>query len=183
MARTLPLLVTLFCALPCQAAQWCSTDASTLRFETTFEGETLPGEFTSFTVRFAFDPARPRDGRLEVDVKLAAADMGDPEMNAVLFDPVWLDVDRYSQATYLSHEIDGPDDGRFVASGRLELKGNEHPVELRFRWDQSGDAASMAGEARLTRTDFDIGTGEWATGDSIGLEVRLDFDVQLETCD
>ena len=37
----------------------------------------------------------------------------------------------------------------------------------------------MTGEFSLRRTDFGVGSGEWSTGDSIGLEVRLAFDIPL----
>ena len=46
-----------------------------------------------------------------------------------------------------------------------------------------GKRASMQGELTLRRTDFNVGSGEWSTGESIGLDVTLRFNVQLEPCD
>jgi hypothetical protein len=41
----------------------------------------------------------------------------------------------------------------------------------------------MHGELTLKRMDFDIGTGEWASGEQIGNEVLLRFDLPFERAD
>ena len=38
----------------------------------------------------------------------------------------------------------------------------------------------MKGEVVVDRTQFDVGSGEWATGETIGIEVRVRFDLVLE---
>lgn len=170
-------------ALPCLAGDWCSLDSSALSFETTFEGESLPGDFPDFDVAMDFDPAVPGAGELRVTVNLPAADMGDPEMNAILGDPTWLHVEEFSAAEFRSSTIDPGAVVDFVANGILSLKGREQPVAVPFTWQDSGGAAEMRGEVVLQRTDFDVGSGEWASGDAIGIDVRLTFSVQLERCD
>lgn len=170
-------------AAPALADAWCSTDAGMLEFTTSFEGERLPGRFREFDVRLDFDPAKPGAASLRVTVDLGEADLGDPEMNAVLHDPVWLDVAGDPQAVYRSTAIERTDDDGFVATGTLELKDRRQQVRVPFRWQSSGDRARMQGNFDLTRTDFDVGTGEWADGDAIGLAVSVAFDVELESCD
>jgi hypothetical protein len=38
----------------------------------------------------------------------------------------------------------------------------------------------MRGELAIDRTRFDVGSGEWSGGDTIGTEVRVRFEVILE---
>jgi len=167
------------CSVHAGAAQWCSTEEKSLTFETTFEQEALPGEFRRFEVRLDFDPGSLDAAMLEVTVDLTAADMGDPDMNAVLFDEAWFDIGTFERATFTSDAIRELSPGQYLATGTLELKGARRTVEVPYTWEQSGGHARMHGELSLRRTDFGVGTGEWATGDSVGLDVSLAFDVQL----
>jgi hypothetical protein len=38
----------------------------------------------------------------------------------------------------------------------------------------------MSGEVVVDRTRFDVGSGEWESGDTIGTEVSVSFNVMLE---
>ncbi len=165
------------------AADWCSAGASEFGFETRFEGEKLPGEFRSFDLVFRFDPNRPEDAELRVTVDLTAADMGDPEMNAVLFAPEWFDTERFGRAVFTSTRIEHEGEGRYAAHGTLRLKGKKGAVTVPFSWQGGSGHARMQGAFELRRTRFDVGTGEWADDDAIGLDVGLAFDIELEHCD
>jgi len=164
---------------PLHAAEWHSTAGSEFGFEAVIEGAATPGTFHTFDVELDFDPAEPAAGRLHVTVDLHDADMGDPDMNAVLFDPAWFGVERYPEAVFESCDISQSAPHRFVATGRLTLKGTTKPVAVPFSWQASGERASMHGELVLSRGVFDVGSGEWADGDTIGSDVHLSFDVQL----
>jgi len=152
-------------------ADWTATDDKQFVFEATFEGDALLGEFKTFSVRF--DPDSPE---LVVDVVLSDADFGDEDMNAVLFDDAWFGSD-HPVATYRATDITDDGDGGFTAVGMLDLKGVEAEVTVPFSWNP--DTGKMTGEFMLDRTRFDVGSGEWSSGDSIGLDVSLSFDITL----
>ena len=165
------------------AADWCSASAGDFGFETRFEGEKLPGAFREFDVVFRFDPNRPEDAELTVTVDLTAADMGDPEMNAVLFAPEWFDTERFGRAVFTSKRVENHGEGHYTAQGTLRLKGRQGAVTVPFSWEGGSGHARMQGTFELRRTRFDVGTGEWADDDAIGLDVTLAFDIGLEHCD
>jgi len=166
-------------SLPAVAAEWHDTADSRLTFEVTFEGVPTQGEFRDFDVDLEFDPDCPESGTLRVTVNLKAADMGDPDMNNVLFDPAWLDVAQFTEAVFVSDVISEPQPGEFIATGTLDLKGTVKTVLVPFSWTGSANQATLHGNLVLQRTTFDVGSGEWATGDAIGTDVKLDFTVQL----
>jgi len=166
-------------SLPVCAAEWHATDGSEFFFTTTFEGVPTPGEFRKFDVYFDFDPDDPGAGELCVRVDLNGADMGDPDMNAVLFDPAWFDLEQFSQAFFISDEIKLLSPGQFLVVGKLNLKGTVQTVEVPFLWAGSGHEAMMRGEFVLQRIDFNVGSGEWANDDAIGIDVVLRFTIQL----
>ena len=183
MRKTILLLVCLATALPVSAENWQSADSSEFTFTAVFEGEPLPGSFTEFDVELTLRPTAIETSSLRVTVALGAADMGDPDMNAVLFDPAWFDVEQFAAATYSSNTIVAKEDGSYAATGLLNLKGTEAPVTVPFTWQRSGPRATMQGSFSIRRTDFGVGDGEWSTDDSISLEVECEFIVRLELQD
>lgn len=164
-------LLLLLLLSPAVYAEWQSTEDSSLSFEASFEGSPLPGEFPEFDVTYV--PGET----LVVSIDLAKADLGDEEMNAVLFDAAWFGSE-FATARFEAESFSGAD-REFVASGQLELKGVKGDVDVPIRWSEDGDTATMAGEFTLDRTRFSVGTGEWANGDSIAIEVIVRFEVVL----
>lgn len=183
MKRLLLTLLPMLVPAGAPGAEWRSTDESTFTFASTFEGEPIEGKFEHFDARFDFDPENPTAAHLVVTVELAAADMGDEDMNAVLFDEAWFDVARFETAVYESSAVEQRTADEFVANGELDLKGARACVRVPFSWHRSDAGARMRGELTLQRADFGVGTGEWASGETIGLDVHLAFDVLLEQVD
>ena len=137
----------------------------------------MPGEFRSFDVHYIEGES------LLVTVDLMAADMGDPDMNDVLADPAWFGSDSNPEAKFGAVSIRQTAPGRFSADGLLTLKGVERAITVPFAWRSGDGHATMSGKLTMQRTDYDVGSGEWSTGESIGLDVALRFDVKLAPCD
>lgn len=181
--RYATLLFLLLSAVPAQASQWQVQGSSEFTFAVTFEGVDTLGRFKRFDVMFDFDPANPATGHLRVSVDLSGADMGDADLNAGIADPNWFDLDNFSKAVFDSKRIEARTPGEFVATGVLNLKGISKTVAVPFAWSEKGRHADMHGEFVLQRIDFNIGSGEWASSDPIGIEVKLRFDLSLESGD
>ena len=173
-------VLLLLAVMPAQAADWQSQSDGKFTFEVTFEGVGTAGEFKRFDVKLNFDPNKLDTSRLRVTVDLAAADMGDPDMNAGIADKDWFDVGKYPKAVFESARIEAGAPGKFVATGTLSLKGISKPVAVPFSWSEKGTRADMRGEFVVPRTVFNVGSGEWATSDPIGIDVKLRFDVALK---
>lgn len=162
------------------AAEWRMDPAgSKLAFQVSYEGEPAPGAFKQFDTRLRFDPARPGDGTLHVTVQLASIDMGSADLNGAIRAPEWLDLAKFSKAEFQSTEIKRTAANQYLARGTLQLKGVQRTVDVPFRWMRDGKEAAMAGELTLDRTAFGIGTGEWASGNPIGIGVKVSFKVRL----
>jgi polyisoprenoid-binding protein YceI len=60
-------------------------------------------------------------------------------------------------------------------------------VVLPFTWKQDGDIAEMQGKVTaimqggltMDRTRWDVGTGEWSSGDTVGRQVDVHVDLKL----
>lgn len=180
MKRIAILLVSTLAASGAPAEQWCMQEGSELLFEATWESETVPGRFRSFDVQVDTDDGNVIGSKLTVTVQLAGADMDDPDINEAIVGTEWFAVSEHPAATFTSDAIEEAADGDYLAPGYLELKGVRLPVNVPFQWSVSGDRAEMSGDVVIDRTRFNVGSGEWASGDTIGTDVRVSFTVILQ---
>jgi polyisoprenoid-binding protein YceI len=166
---------------PVLAADWKLDPApSRLEFVATFEKNAAPGVFKEFDARLArFEPDKPEGAKLEVTVKVTSADMKSGDVNREIRGPEWFDYARFPNAEFRADDIRRVAPGRYLARGQLSLKGVKKELEVPFTWQQSADAATIQGELNIERLQFGIGTGEWANGSTIGLGVRVKFNVRL----
>jgi polyisoprenoid-binding protein YceI len=162
------------------AAGWAAdTGASKLEFVARYEGEPAVGRFHSFDTRLQFDPQRPEDGHMHVTVEVASADMQSAEINTTIRGAAWFDVARFGRAEFDSHQITRDRAGHYIAHGTLKLKGIARQVTVPFAWRSSDRSATMSGRFELRRSAFNIGTGDWSEGSTIGPNVEVRFDVRL----
>jgi polyisoprenoid-binding protein YceI len=180
MKRTAILLVSMLTAAGALAGEWRIQGEGELLFEATWEGQAVPGRFHDFEVVLDAGDGDIAGAALTVTVNLGSADMDDPDINEAIAGAEWFAVSEHPVATYTSESIEAaPDDG-FIAEGHLDLKGVRLPVAVPFQWSESDGRAEMRGELTIDRTRFDVGSGEWATGEPIGTGIRVSFHVTLE---
>lgn len=178
----LKYFVLLLCLLsqPCASSDWQSqTAGSKLAYSVNFEQLPINGLFEHFLVVYK-TAADETPQQLTVTVDVASANMGNSDINEAIRDSDWFDISRYPQATFSSSLIEKGQDRNFIASGTLQLKGVTQPVSVPFTWQPitgRPGAMSMTGQVILNRLDFLIGTGDWTSGDEIGLTVTVDFAV------
>jgi polyisoprenoid-binding protein YceI len=179
MIRPIAMLSLILCAMPAGAADWHSTpEGSKLEFVATFEEAPVAGEFKSFEARLrGFDPATA-GGSIEVVIDTPSAETGIAEVDDAIQGKEWFDFAVHPRAEFRASEVTREGDG-YLARGTLTLKGAEKPVAVQFTWAPSDDGATATGEFTLQRGDYGIGTGEWATADTIGAEVTIRFKVHM----
>ena len=177
----LSLLVLLALNTPAAATQWqMDRDASHLHFVARWEGNEVPGVFRQFDTRLELDRRAPEQGQLEVSVAITSADMDSSDINEGIAGSEWFDSARFPEARFTSTAIRAVGPERFEALGTLTLKGVTREVVVPFTLQENGAGAEMQGALQLQRTDFKIGTGEWAAGNVIGLEVDVRFRLTLK---
>ena len=180
MRRPAILMVSMLAANGALAGEWRMQGEGELLFEATWEGQAVPGRFHEFEVTLDTGDGDVAGAALTVTVKLDSADMEDPDINEAIAEPEWFAVSDHPVASYTSESIEAATGGGYVAEGQLDLKGVRLPVAVPFQWSESDGCAQMRGEVVIDRTRFDVGSGEWATGEPIGTGVRVSFEVTLE---
>jgi polyisoprenoid-binding protein YceI len=176
----LVLLAALGAGTPAVAADWhMLPQGSRLGFVVHYEGAEAPGVFRQFTAVLRFDPGALRSGHLEIRVVTASADMDSAEINEAIAGPDWLDSRHHPQAQFLSSQIAADGTGGYLATGILDLKGKRRRLTVPFHWERHGDRARLQGRVALDRTQFGIGSGEWAAEAPIAHQVLVEFGLEL----
>ena len=173
---------------PAMAETWQSNAPnSKLEFAASYQGLPINGRFNQFSVTCLTDQLE-QPTQLNVAVSITSADMGSSEFNQAIQATDWFNVADFSEATFSSQQIrlapKESDKTTLIAHGILQLKGLQKNIAVPLSWqNNSSNQATITGELTLDRSDFAIGTEEWASGDQIGLAVRVWFTVQLDKVD
>lgn len=160
-------------ATPGGPVRWAVQRGSTLAFTTAWSGQAIEGRFERWTADIVFSPDALDRSHVKVVIDVASIDTGDAQRDASLPTGDWLDAGAHPKATFTAERFERTGEGRFVAHGRLSLRGVSKPLDLPFRLKIDGDRAEVRGVTSLDRTAFGVGQGEWTSTDQIPARVSV----------
>mgnify|MGYP001348370374 CR=1 FL=1 len=152
-------------------------DETTVGFSAVDAGYPFTGEFEAYEADILFDPANLDASKVTVRIDLESASTGAPDRDGSLPSGTWFDVKNHPTATYEASQFKATGEGAYVAKGTLTLKGVTKPVDLPFTLKIDGNTAHVNGETALDRTTFNVGEGEYASGETISKEVKVLIDL------
>ena len=155
--------------------------ASRFTFGATLSGGEFEGTFGSYTADIVFDPADLAGSRFSVVVNTASARTGDKERDTTLVGPDFFATSQWNSATWVADRFEASGPGRWVAHGRLTLRGvtRNQDVAFTFVEQPAAGTARLAGTALVRRLDYGIGQGDWQDTSVLGNDVRLSFSLVL----
>jgi polyisoprenoid-binding protein YceI len=164
-----------------QATEWQVRDAeSVLEFDVVVNDVVNRGRFTAFSGAGRFDPAAPEASSLTLEIDATRLDLGNPLASTFARSVDWFDVEAHPTARFrLSNLQADPEggDGRWLATGELELRGIVQPVEASLVLALDEDGARAVGETVVDRTLFGIGRGPTSLVIDVDREIRVRFDL------
>jgi polyisoprenoid-binding protein YceI len=170
--------LTLLAASPAAAQTWVVVpEQSRLGFGGTQTGTPFTGAFQRFAAQISFDPAKPEAAKIAVTIDMASARTGDKERDTALPGAEWFDVAKHPTARFEVRQVRATGPNSYTAIANLTMKGRTRPVTLPFTLAINGTTATMKGSLTLDRSQFQVGTGVWATGQWVGLPVTVTVDL------
>lgn len=151
---------------------------SELAFTGDYGGEAVPGVFKRFSGEAVFDIAQPLATRFRTEIEVASLDTDYADRDDTLRGPEFFDTEVHPKATWESSADCEASGAALACPGTLTLKGASHPVPLIIT--PSTDGRSIDGNAKLARSAFAIGSGEWADPETIADAVEIRFRLQLQ---
>lgn len=172
MRRTLVSLglAALVLATPAAAAAnvWTVDKArSVLGFKGQASGVGFEGRFRTWDAQITFDPNNLAAARVAATVNVASVATGNGDRDELLPTAAFFNTARFPQATFVASRFTARGGNRYEATGDLTIKGITKPVTLPFTLAINGNTAQMTGSVALNRSAFAVGTGQWASDDTI----------------
>jgi cytochrome b561/polyisoprenoid-binding protein YceI len=165
------------------ATEWIVEPGGRLTFRADYSGSPVDGAFKRWDADIRFDPQDLAQSRVRVTVDLASADTAESERDAMLKGESFFNTAAHPRAVFTANGFRARGPGRYSAAGTLSLHGVSQPVAVDFELKLDGNRATASGTARLSRTAFGVGVGEWAATDQIADGVTVNFRLRARRSD
>lgn len=150
---------------------------------------TVKGRFGGVSGALTIDEQHPDRSAVSVDIDTATIDTREPQRDAHLRSPDFLDAERFPAIAFRSTRVEGApaDSGnRFRVIGDLTIHGTTREVRLdttfggRGRDPWGGERASFSAETKLDWRDFGLSWNQALElgGVLVGNEIRIVLEVQ-----
>lgn len=163
------------------APTWTVEDGSAIRFTAYQEGAPVEGSFQQFTADIAFDPDDLATSRLAVEIDTASVATGHKDRDTTLRSAAFFDVQTWPRAAFVSDRLVHQGGDRYEARGRLTIRDVTRDVVLPFQLtigrNGSERLAHATGELTISRLDYGIGQGEWASTKTVGADVVIRIEI------
>ena len=146
---------------------------------------TVKGRFTGIRGTIVDHHDDPTKSSVEAEIDAASLTTGDPQRDAHLKSPDFLDVECYPTITFRSTRIEGPRE-HFKVTGELSLHGVTREVTLDTEFNGRGinpygkEVAGFSASTQLNRKDFGLNwnvaleTGGVLVGDTIKVNIEVE---------
>ena len=174
----LGFILTLAIASPTLAADWTMQPAkSALGFSGVQTGAPFHGVFSQWMAQISFDPANPQAAHVKVTIETASAKTGDTQRDTAMPDTDWFNASVFPQAVFEATGFTPEGENKYQTVGTLTIRGISQKITLPFTLVITGNEAEAKGEISLLRTAYGVGQGSWTSGDWVGLNTNVNFDV------
>lgn len=137
-------------------------------------GVPVSGIFKRFDAAVDIDPLKPQNSSVNMRIDIGSLSTGNDEADALAVGPDWLDKAHAPYATFKSASIRELGNGRYEATGTLNIHNKERGFVIPFSAaDQAGGKTVVTSEFTIKRSDFAIGGGEWNEGGVVAPEVLV----------
>ncbi len=149
--------------------------ASRLGFVGSMNGQAFTGSFRRWDAHIQFDPKALATSNVTAVIDTGSATTGDQTRDEALPTADWFAVQTFPRAIFSANQFKDLGRGRFQAIGNLSIRNVRRPVVLPFTLVIKGDEATMRGALTIDRRTFGVGQGQFATGDTVATNVKIEI--------
>ena len=180
MIRRVAFLIMLFCTTlaPATAAQWnVDYSKSRLGFSVLWSGQPFEARFKSWKASIIFDPTDLTHAKATVTIDLDSETSAAPDNDDGLKGAEGFAISQFPSAHFDATGFESKGGGNYLANGKLSLHGVTRQISLPFHLTINENTAHVTAKVSVSRTDFGLGHGEWASGTTIAREVAITVDL------
>jgi polyisoprenoid-binding protein YceI len=145
------------------------------------------GHFTKWTAQVSFDDVDPAKSSLEVSIDTGSIDTREPQRDAHLKSPDFLDAEKYPTITFKSRRVERAGEKRYKVVGDLTIHGTTHEAALdveelgRGKDPWGNERVLFAGKTSVTRADFGLKWNQTLETGGLLIGEKVDIEVDVET--
>ena len=155
-----------------------NSDASSIQFSGTHDGNPYSGSFSNWDAAIQFDPENPGNGEVRVTVSTTGVEASQKLYSDSLPSPEWFNTAAFPTASVEIIDIAATDRDRFTSTARLTLKDLTVDAAFPFSLEIDGDVARMTGQAVFQRKALDLGQSSDPNADWVAEDVTVDVIVE-----
>jgi polyisoprenoid-binding protein YceI len=160
---------------------------SAVNFKVTHFFTPVNGQFNDYDATIHFDPEHLDESKIEVAIMVNSVDTKNAKRDGHLKTGDFFHAEKYPVITFKSTKIEAIGNDKFVAHGRLTIKDITKKVELPFTllgmkdhpMKENSLIAGITASTKIDRTDFTVGTGDFASDAVIGDEVTINLNLEM----
>jgi len=147
----------------------------------------VTGKFTKFNGQINFDPNNLKESKADFSVSINSVNTDNGKRDKHLQSADFFDAKKYPYMTFKSIKIETKSDNEFLVHGKLTIKDKTKEVILPMKITGKMEHPMKKGtvimgiviNTTINRTDFGVGTGDWATTLVVGNEVKIHIPMEL----
>jgi len=148
----------------------------------------VTGKFTDFDGDVNFDPDNLGESTMEFSISIKSVNTEDGKRDRHLQSDDFFDAKEYPKMTFKSTKLVKKSDKEFMVHGKLTIRDVTKEVVLPMKLTGEMEHPMMKGtlilgieiDATIDRTDYGVGTGDWAATMVVGDEVRIHIPMELK---
>jgi polyisoprenoid-binding protein YceI len=185
------LLVTAFCTFTASAqnaTEWKLDKAHTsVNFSVNHFFSEVTGKFKDFDGNFYFDPNNLQGSKADFSVSIKSVNTDDSKRDKDLLSSDFFDAKAFPTMTFKSNKMEKKSATEFLVYGKLTIKEKTKDIILSMRITGEMEHPMKKGtmilglviDTTISRTEFGVGTGSWATTMVVGDEVKIHIPIEL----
>lgn len=171
-----------------EATMWEIDKAHTsVNFSVNHFFSAVTGSFTNFEGNIHFNPNNLKDSKAEFSVVISSVNTDDRKRDKHLQSEDFFDAKTYPKMTFTSTKFEKQSDKNFLIYGKITIKDKTKDVIFPMKITGEMEHPMMKGtiilgmviETTLDRTDYGVGTGDWAATMVVGDEVKIHIPMEL----
>jgi polyisoprenoid-binding protein YceI len=124
---------------------------------------------------------------INVQIMVNSIDTKNEKRDGHLKTDDFFNAEKWPYITFKSTSIESAGGNKFVANGTLTIKDVSREISLPFTllgvkdnpMQENTLVAGITASTAIDRTDYTVGTGDWASDAVIGDEVTIDLNLEL----
>ena len=181
-------ILTVFSTNAQDATMWMVDKAHTsVNFSINHFFSTVTGKFSKFDGMVHFDPANLKGSRVDFNVEVPSVNTGEEKRDQHLQSNDFFDSGTYPKMSFVSSKFVKKSENEYLVHGKLTIRNTTKDIILPLKVTGEMEHPMMKGNLilglstnlKIKRTDYGVGTGNWAATMVVGDDVDVNIHMEL----